>query len=253
MKIAIIGAGHIGSAIVTCLAQGHLYNEKDIIVSNPNIDKLERLQEHFPAIHITTDNQQAISEAEVIVLAINPWKVDEVLSPLRFSRTQILVSLVSGVCISHLAHLTEAEMPIFRAVPNMAITERSSLTLIASRGTDKEYQQLIKQIFEEGGKCLFLQEKQLDTTSALTSSGIAFALKYMQMAAYSMEGATELILNHNTHPLLEIEKVTTPGGTTIKGLNELEHKGFTSSIIQAIKSSATTLIDKEEEDAKNFR
>ena len=63
-----------------------------------------------------------------------------------------------------------------------------------------------------------------------------------------MEGATELILNHNTHPLLEIEKVTTPGGTTIKGLNELEHKGFTSSIIQAIKSSATTLIDKEEED-----
>ena len=227
MKIAIIGAGHIGSAIVTCLAQGHLYNEKDIIVSNPNIDKLERLQEHFPAIHITTDNQQAISEAEVIVLAINPWKVDEVLSPLRFSRTQILVSLVSGVCISHLAHLTEAEMPIFRAVPNMAITERSSLTLIASRGTDKEYQQLIKQIFEEGGKCLFLQEKQLDTTSALTSSGIAFALKYMQavmqagielgipgkdamqMAAYSMEGATELILNHNTHPLLEIEKVTT--------------------------------------------
>ena len=82
MKIAIIGAGHIGSAIVTCLAQGHLYNEKDIIVSNPNIDKLERLQEHFPAIHITTDNQQAISEAEVIVLAINPWKVDEVLSPL---------------------------------------------------------------------------------------------------------------------------------------------------------------------------
>lgn len=254
MKIAIIGAGHIGSAIVTCLAQGHLYNEKDIIVSNPNIDKLERLQEHFPAIHITTDNQQAISEAEVIVLAINPWKVDEVLSPLRFSRTQILVSLVSGVCISHLAHLTEAEMPIFRAVPNMAITERSSLTLIASRGTDKEYQQLIKQIFEEGGKCLFLQEKQLDTTSALTSSGIAFALKYMQavmqagielgipgkdamqMAAYSMEGATELILNHNTHPLLEIEKVTTPGGTTIKGLNELEHKGFTSSIIQAIKS-----------------
>ena len=83
MKIAIIGAGHIGSAIITCLAQGHLYNEKDIIVSNPNIDKLERQQEHFPAIHITTDNQQAISEAEVIVLAINPWKVDEVLSPLR--------------------------------------------------------------------------------------------------------------------------------------------------------------------------
>lgn len=139
MKIAIIGAGHIGSAVVTCLAQGHLYNEKDIVVSNPSTDKLERLQKRFPAIHVTTDNQRAISEAEVIILAINPWKVDEVLLPLRFSRTQILVSLVSGVCISHLAHLTEAEMPIFRAVPNMAITERSSLTLIASREANKEH------------------------------------------------------------------------------------------------------------------
>lgn len=265
MKIAIIGAGHIGCAIVTCLAHGHLYDGKDIIVSNPNIDKLERLQERFPTIRITTDNQQAISEAEVIVLAINPWKIDEVLPPLRFSRTQILVSLVSGVCISHLAHLTEAEMPIFRAIPNMAITERSSLTLIASRETSKEHQQLISQIFKEGGKCLFLQEKQLDITSALTSSGIAFALKYiqaamqagielgipaqdaMQMVAYSMEGATELILNHNTHPLLEIEKVATPGGSTIKGLNELENRGFTSSIIEAIKCSATSLIDKNEE------
>lgn len=97
MKIAIIGAGHIGSAIVTCLAQGHLYNEKDIIVSNPNIDKLERLQEHFPAIHITTDNQQAISEAEVIVLAINPWKVDEVLSPLRFAYTNPRISCVRSM------------------------------------------------------------------------------------------------------------------------------------------------------------
>ena len=71
MKIAIIGAGHIGSAIVTCLAQGHLYNEKDIIVSNPNIDKLERLQEHFPAIHITTDNQQAISEMKYCPLYVS--------------------------------------------------------------------------------------------------------------------------------------------------------------------------------------
>ncbi len=263
MKIAVIGAGHIGSALVGSLAQGHLYNEKDIIVSNPNTDKLERLQKRFPAIHVTSDNQRAVSEAEVVVLAVNPRKVDEVLSPLRFSRTQILVSLVSGVCISHLAHFTESEMPIFRAIPNMAITERSSLTLIASRGATKEHQQLIKRMFEEGGKCLFLEEKQLDTTSALTSSGVAFALKFiqaameagielgipakeaMQMIAYSMEGAAELVLNHDTRPLFEIEKIATPGGSTIQGLNKLEHGGFTSSVIEAIKGSAVTLIDKD--------
>ena len=113
---------------------------------------------------------------------------------------------------------------------------------------------------------MFAEEKQLDIISALTSSGIAFALKYihaamqagielgisaedaMRMTAYSMEGATELILNHDTHPLLEIEKAATPGGATIKGLNELEHRGFTSAVIHAIKSSATVLTDKETEE-----
>lgn len=157
-------------------------------------------------------------------------------------------------------------MPIFRVVPNIAITEHSSLTLITSRKAGKEHQQLIKQTFEEGGKCLFAEEKQLDIISALTSSGIAFALKYihaamqagielgisaedaMRMTAYSMEGATELILNHDTHPLLEIEKAATPGGAAIKGLNELEHRGFTSAVIHAIKSSATVSTDKETEE-----
>ena len=213
-----------------------------------------------------TENQYAISEADIIILAVKPCIVDEVLSPLRFSRTQILVSLVTGISISHLAHLSETEMPIFRVVPNIAITEHSSLTLITSRKAGKEHQQLIKQTFKEGGKCLFAEEKQLDIISALTSSGIAFALKYihaamqagielgisaedaMRMTAYSMEGATELILNHNTHPLLEIEKAATPGGATIKGLNELEHRGFTSAVIHAIKSSATVSTDKETEE-----
>ena len=253
MKITIIGAGNIGSAVAACLAKGHLYNEKDIIISTPHTDKLENLHKQFPAIRIMTENQYAISEADIIILAVKPCIVDEVLSPLRFSRTQILISLVTGISISHLAHLSETEMPIFRVVPNIAITEHSSLTLITSRKAGKEHQQLIKQTFEEGGKCLFAEKKQLDIISALTSSGIAFALKYihadaMRMTAYSMEGATELILNHNTHPLLEIEKAATPGGATIKGLNELEHRGFTSAVIHAIKSSATVSTDKETEE-----
>lgn len=123
MKITIIGAGNIGSAVAACLAKGHLYNEKDIIISTPHTDKLENLHKQFPAIRIMTENQYAISEADIIILAVKPCIVDEVLSPLRFSRTQILVSLVTGISISHLAHLSETEMPIFRVVPNIAITE----------------------------------------------------------------------------------------------------------------------------------
>ena len=266
MKIAILGVGPMGSAIATCLAQGHLYNENDIIISDPDINKLKALQQYFQSIRVTSDNRRAISEAEIIILAVNPSKVNEVLLSLRFSRSQILVSLAPGINITHLAHLVACEMTIFRAIPNIALTEHAGMTLITSRESTEEQQNLIKQIFEEGGKCLFVAEKQLDTGSALTSSGVAFALKFiqaamqagielgfspqdaMQMISYSMEGATELILNHNSHPCLEIEKITTPGGSTIKGLNTLEHSNFTSSIIQAIKISASPLINNEQEE-----
>lgn len=159
MKITIIGAGNIGSAVAACLAKRHLYNEKDIIISPPHTDKLENLHKQFPAIRIMTENQYAISEADIIILAVKPCIVDEVLSPLRFSRTQILVSLVTGISISHLAHLSETEMPIFRVVPNIAITEHSSLTLITSRKAGKEHQQLIKQTFEEGRK-VFVRRRE---------------------------------------------------------------------------------------------
>lgn len=266
MKIAILGAGHIGGAIAASLAQGHLYNENEIIVSNPSPGKLELLQKQYPYLQTTTDNHRAVSEADLVILAVNPRKIDEVLRPLRLSRSQILISLAAGISIVHLAHFVNAEMPIFRAVPNLAISEHSGFTLLASRGATQEQQQLVQQIFEEGGKCRFLEEEQLDTASALTSSGLAFALKYMQaamqagmelgipsreameMVAHSMEGAAELILNHATHPCLEIDKIATPGGVTIKGLNELERTDFTYSIIQAIKTSAMSVVDKMEQE-----
>lgn len=262
MKICIIGAGHIGSAIAACLAQGHLYNESDIIVANPHVDKLMSLQQNFPSIHVTTNNQSGVKEADIIILAINPSKIDDTLSSLRFSRSQILVSLASGVSITYLARYVNSDVPLFRVIPSMAFTEHSSLTLIASRGATETQQQLIKHTFEEGGKCLLLSESLLDIASALTSSGVAFALKFiqaamqagielgispkdaMQMIAYSLEGAADLVLNHDTHPCLEIEKIATPGGVTIQGLNELEYNKFSAAIIKAIKVSANTFTNK---------
>ena len=249
MKITIIGAGHIGSAIATCLAQGYIFNEKDITITNQSPDKFDLLTQRFPAIHTSTDNKQATADADIIVLAVNASNVDNVLSSLRFSSEQILVSVVAGIDIIHLARLV--------------ISERSSLTLISSRGATEEQKELISRIFEEGGKCMFLDEQKLDVASTFTSSGVAFALKYVQaamqagielgispqdamlMAAYGLEGATELLLNHPTHPCIEIDRITTPGGVTIKGINELDKGGFVSSIINAIKVCATTKNSEE--------
>ena len=130
-----------------------------------------------------------------------------------------------------------------------------SLNAIATRNVTKEQESLILSIFNEMGTSIILPEDKLSAATALASCGIAYVLKYVQaamqagielgirpddamnMVAQSVKGAAELILNNNTHPSIEIDKVTTPGGLTIKGINELEHAGFTSAVIRAMKAS----------------
>ena len=146
-------------------------------------------------------------------------------------------------------------MTMFRFIPNTAISEMESMTLIASRNASKEQEQLLLDIFNQMGLAMLIPEDKIAATTAMTSCGIAYVLKYIQaamqagielgvypkdgmrMIAQSVKGAAELILNNDTHPGIEIDKVCTPGGITIKGINELEHQGFSSAIINAIKAS----------------
>ncbi|MDM8154020.1 pyrroline-5-carboxylate reductase [Bacteroides gallinaceum] len=255
MKVAIIGAGNMGGAIARGLAQGHYVREQDIIVTNPSIPKLDALKADFPAIGVSTNNCDA-SDADVVIIAVKPWKVEEVLKPLRLRQPQILVSVAAGLTFENLAHFVEPEMPMFRVIPNTAISERASMTLIAARNASDEQVQMMLSLFDEMGLAMLIEEKQFAAATSLTSCGIAYVLKYVQaamqagvelgirpkdamkMVAQTMEGAARLLLdNENTHPALEIEKVTTPGGITIKGVNSLEHDGFTSAVIKAIKAS----------------
>ena len=254
MKVAIIGAGNMGGAIARGLAQGHYVKASDIIVTNPSTPKLEKLKAEFPEIHTSSNNRDA-ADADVVIVAVKPWKVEEVLKPLRLRQPQILVSVAAGLTFEDLAHFVDPEMSIFRVIPNTAIAERASMTLIACRNATEEQTEAMLGVFNEMGLAMLISEKQLEAATALSSCGIAYALKYVQaamqagiemgispnesmrMVAQSLEGAARLILNNDTHPSVEIDKVTTPGGITIKGLNELEHAGFTSAVIRAMKAS----------------
>lgn len=256
MKIAIIGAGNMGGAIAKGLAQGTIVDNSNIIVTDPDMEKLKKLQDFAPGITITTQNQDAINQADIIILAIKPWLVEHVLGQLKIDTgKQTLVSIAAGVSFDQLTKIVSPETTIFRLVPNTAISELASMTLIASLNASKEQEQLIVDIFNEMGLAMLIPESQIVATTALTSCGIAYVLKYihaateagvemgvypkaaMKMIAQSVKGAAELILNNDTHPAVEIDKVTTPGGITIKGLNELEHSGFGSAIIRAMKAS----------------
>lgn len=257
MKIAIIGAGNMGGAIARGLAQGSIICTNDITVSDPTTEKLQELNASYPAINTTTvNNQAAVTDADIVMLAVKPWLVEPVLSKLALTPKQIIVSIAAGVSFAQLEqYATTKKLTMFRLIPNTAISELASMTLIASHRASKEQEQLLLDIFNEMGLSMLVTEENLAATTALTSCGIAYVLKYIQaamqagvemgvypkdammMVAQSVKGAAELILNNNTHPSVEIDKVTTPGGITIKGINELEHGGFTSTIIKAMKKS----------------
>lgn len=259
MKIGIIGAGNMGGAIARGLAQGTQVAAKDITVADLTQGKLDELTAFNPAIHTTTSNQDAVTGADIVMIAVKPWLVKEVITALSFDlKKQIIVSVAAGIPFSEYTSWLSESATLFRLVPNTAISELESMTLVASHNATKEQEELIINLFNEMGLAMLIPEKHVPATTALTSCGIAYVLKYIQagmqagiemgiypkdamkMVAQSVKGAAELILNNDTHPAVEIDKVTTPGGITIKGINELEHAGFTSAIIRAMFKSLSS-------------
>lgn len=247
----------MGGAIARGLAKGSLVRVEDIRVSNPSPGKLEALKAEFPDMQVTADNSEAVAGADIVVLAVKPWLVGEVLNKLQLKETQMLISIAAGIKLGDLWQLLgQKGNPLFRVIPNTAISEMQSMTLVSCSQASQEQIQLVLDIFSEMGLAMLIPEEKMAAATAMTSCGIAYALKYIQaamqagielgvrpkdgmrMVAQSLKGAAELILANDTHPSVEIDKVCTPGGLTIKGINQLEHDGFTSALINAIKASA---------------
>ncbi len=256
MKVAIIGAGNMGGAIAKGLTQGTIVSASDITVANPSQGKLDALKATYPELKTTNNNKEAAQDADMVILAVKPWLVKDVLTELQLSKDQILVSVAAGLSFTQLKEYTgHEEMTMFRLIPNTAISLLQSTTIIASNNATPEQEQLMLDIFNEMGLAILVPEKKMAACTSLTSCGIAYVLKYIQaamqagielglypkeaslMVAQSVKGAAELILQNNTHPSVEIDKVCTPGGLTIKGINQLDHDGFTSAIINAMKAS----------------
>lgn len=246
----------MGGAIARGLAKGSLVRVEDIRVSNPSPGKLEALKVEFPDMQVTSDNSEAVAGADIVVLAVKPWLVGEVLNKLQLKETQMLISVAAGIKLGDLWQLLgQKGNPLFRVIPNTAISEMQSMTLVSCSQASQEQIQLVLDIFSEMGLAMLIPEEKMAAATAMTSCGIAYALKYIQaamqagielgvrpkdgmrMVAQSLKGAAELILANDTHPSVEIDKVCTPGGLTIKGINQLEHDGFTSALINAIKIS----------------
>jgi pyrroline-5-carboxylate reductase len=256
MKVTIIGGGNMGGAIARGLAKGSIVKAEYITVSDPFQGLLDALKADCPEINVTNNNEEAIVGADIVMLAVKPWLVEKILSTLNLDPTrQIFVPIAAGIGFDKLSKWVAPGIPIFRVMPNTGILHLESMSIVASYSATKEQEQLVLDLFNEMGVALLMPEENFPAATALASCGIAYVLKYIQAAmqagielglypqtalelvAQSVKGAATLIQKNHSHPSVEIDKVTTPGGITIKGINALDHGGFTSAIINAMKVS----------------
>ncbi len=261
-KIAIIGGGNLGTAIAEGLINSGFEQPQHIIITKRNIATLQSLKDR--GAHISNDNNEAASFADYIILAVKPFQIKEVLEKLKPSlnpEKHILVSVVTGVWVKDMQEILGNGFPIFRAMPNTAIAIQESMTCISSDNASHGQIQYVTDLFNQLGKTVFIEEKLMDAATVLAACGTAFAMRYIRaniqggieigfsaataslIAAQTVKGAAELLLQKNTHPEQEIDKVTTPKGCTIAGLNEMEHQGFSSSLIKGIVTSYKKIVN----------
>ena len=258
LKVSIIGAGNMGGAIARGLSKGTIVQAGNIRVSDVSADHLQALQTFAPEISISRTNAEIIKDADIIILAVKPWLVETVAKEIEHKidyKKQIIVSIAAGVDFEKLSELFDTEASIFRVIPNTAIDILESVTTIAAQKATKEQQDLVLTLFAEMGKAFLVPESQLNAFMSLSSCGIAYAFRYIraameggvEMGIYpavakeviiqTLRGAIGLLEANDTHPEVEIDKVTTPGGITIKGLNEMEANGFSNAVVKGLKAS----------------
>ncbi|WP_462251354.1 pyrroline-5-carboxylate reductase [Ferruginibacter sp.] len=260
MRIAIIGGGNLGSAIAEGLLKSKFRKAAEITITKRNIATLKSLSDR--GVNVTTNNNEAIKKSDLILLAVKPFQVAEVIAGLKKDLTakHVVVSVITGVSLNNLNEMVKRKNPVFRAMPNTAIAIQESMTCISHSNTTPEQLQFVKKLFETLGKVTIIEDKLMDAATVLGACGTAFAMRYIRaniqggieigfdsvtanlIAAQTVKGAAELLLQKGTHPEQEIDKVTTPKGCTIAGLNEMEHQGFSSSLIKGIATSYNKIV-----------
>lgn len=254
-KIAIIGGGNLGTAMAEGLIKSGFVKPSHLLVTKRNIATLHELERQ--GVMVSTNNKEAVHYADVVILAVKPFQVNDVIGQFKddFTEKHLLVSLVTGISIEHLTKLIPKKLSVVRSMPNTAIAIQQSMTCLSTVNATKTQIEYIEDLFEQLGKVVWIDEKLMDAATVLGACGTAYAMRYIRaniqggieigfdaktaslIAAQTVKGAAELLLLRNTHPEQEIDKVTTPKGCTIAGLNEMEHQGFSSSLIKGLVTS----------------
>jgi len=254
-RVSIIGCGNIGISLLQGLLKQQIIPAKNITATRRNIEELAQLKES--GVRLMSDNIEAIKGSDLIVIAVKPYNIIGVLEELKehLNPSQLLISITAGVTISKIRDVIGTMGPVFRAMPNISASVGKSVTCICHDGAKPEELESVKFLFDIIGTTMTIDEDLMESATILGACGIAYVLRFIRamiqggiqigfdaatasaIVNQTVKGAAELLIEGHQHPEFEIDKVTTPKGCTIVGLNEMEHNGFSSSLIKGLVAS----------------
>ena len=255
-KVAIIGCGNIGISMLQGLLKEQTIPAKNITATRRNIEELNYLKES--GVRILSDNIEAIKGSDLIIIAVKPYNIKNVLEELKdhlISGRHLIISVTTGVSVSKIQDVIGTGIPVFRAMPNISASVGKSVTCICHSGAKTKEVESVKRFFDFIGTTMTIDEDLMESATILGACGIAYVLRFIRamiqggiqigfdaatasaIVNQTVKGAAELLIERRQHPEFEIDKVTTPKGCTIVGLNEMEHNGFSSSLIKGLVAS----------------
>ncbi len=257
-RIAILGAGNLGTSLAKGLLASNQYTGENIILTEKRESRIQFLNSQ--GFRVTDNNREAVADARILVMSVKPQQFTSLAEEIAGSLQEghILISTITGVTLKEI-EAALGKYPTCRIMPNTALEICESMTCLSFRNTSQESEAHLVAMFDKLGKTLIIPEDMMGSATVVGACGIAFALRFMRamsqggieigfnsemsqlITAQTVKGAARLILESGDHPEKEIDKVTTPQGITISGLNEMEHQGLSSAVIRGLLTSFNKL------------
>jgi len=255
--LAVLGGGNLGRALALGWVGAGRFAPTNIHMTRRQDDKLQDMREL--GFVTGADNARAVRDCDLIVIAVQPQQLDDLLKDISGRldpKRHRVISVVTGVSIAQVRARIGDRVPLVLAMPNTAVAIGESMTCLAADEASEGALEEAQALFDLVGRTLVIPEDMMAPATALCACGVAFFLRCIRaasqggieigfhpeeallLAGQTARGAASLSLKEDAHPEGEIDRVTTPRGCTIVGLNEMEHRGLSSALIKGLIVSA---------------
>lgn len=273
LTIGFVGAGNMAGALIRGLIGTKTIPSTHIIAADPDQARLDLLESDL-GIRVTKSNDTAVGEANVVVLATKPQVFGQVLPSLAASLTPgtLVISIAAGISTRIIERMLPDGTHVVRTMPNTPALVGAGATAVApgTHATDEDLT-LAQRLFESVGIVVRVPESQIDAVTGLSGSGPAYVFAMiealrdagvkeglpeataLELASQTVLGAARLLREHGEAPEALRQKVTSPGGTTVVGLQALDAQGFRDAVLGAVRAAThrSTELGKIAEDSND--